>query len=65
MGHFKSFMLGIGVAFGAYYITRKDNKGKSLLNELLDNPRDFINKTKDYAIEQAIQKVEEKIGQYI
>lgn len=61
MGHYKTFLLGIGVAFGIYFITRKDENGVSILDELLDHPRDVMNNAKDYAIEQLIEKVEDKL----
>ena len=62
MSHFKTFMLGVGFAFGVYYITKKDENGVSMLDELLDNPSDFVDRAKKYAIEEAIVTVQEKIA---
>jgi hypothetical protein len=57
----KTFLLGAGTAYAIYYITKKRPDGTSLLDELLDNPSLFINRAKDYAIDQAIQTIKEKI----
>jgi hypothetical protein len=59
MGHFKSFMLGVGFAFGIYYLTKKDAEGKCMLDEILDNPKKFAENAKDYAIEEAVHLVKE------
>jgi hypothetical protein len=51
MGHFKTFLLGVGAAFAVYYLTRKDNEGKSILDDILENPDELIDKAKEYAME--------------
>lgn len=61
MSHFKSFLLGIGVAYGVYYITRKGRDGQSILDELLTHPKEFIDKAKDYAIADVVETVKEKL----
>jgi len=61
MGHFKTFMLGVAVAFGVYYITRKREDGTSMLDEILEHPSEFVDKAKDYAIDQAIRTLKQKI----
>ncbi len=62
MGTVKTFLLGVGTAYAVYFITRKQADGKSILDELLDDPALFMNKAKDYAIGQALQAVRKKIG---
>lgn len=61
MSHFKTFLLGIGVAYGVYYITRKGTNGRSILDELLDNPRDFAEKAKAYAIADIVDTVKDQL----
>jgi hypothetical protein len=51
MNHFKVFLLGVGTAFAVYYITRKDDEGKSILDEILDNPDELVDKAKEFAME--------------
>ena len=51
MNHFKVFLLGVGTAFAVYYITRKNSEGKSILDEILDNPDELVDKAKEYAME--------------
>lgn len=62
MGHFKTFLLGMAVAYGIYYITKKRENGTSLLDEMLDNPSEFVDKAKDYAIDEAIRTVKNKLN---
>jgi len=54
-------MLGVAVSFGVYYLTRKNINGKSILDDILDNPSDFVHKAKDYAIAEAVQTVKENV----
>lgn len=61
MGTIKTFLLGAGTAYAIYYITKKRPDGTSILDDLLDNPSLFMNRAKDYAIDQAIQTVKENI----
>lgn len=61
MGHFKTFLLGVAVAYGIYYITKKRGDGTSIMDEILANPSYFVNKAKDYAREEAVRTVKEII----
>jgi len=61
MGHFKTFLLGMAVAYGIYYLTKKKENGVSLMDEILDNPSDFVNKAKDYARGEAVRTIKEII----
>jgi hypothetical protein len=61
MSHFKSFLLGLGVAYGVYYITRKGADGRSVLDELLENPKDFLDNAKRHAIADVVETVKENI----
>ena len=62
MGTIKTFLLGVGTAYAVYYITRKQADGKSILDDLLDNPAVFMNKAKDYAIAEALHAVKKKLS---
>lgn len=61
MSHFRSFLLGMGVAYGVYYITRKGTDGRSVLDELLDNPNGVMQTAKKYAIANAVETIKEHI----
>jgi len=58
MSHFKSFLLGVGVSFGVYYLTKRSPDGRSIL----DNPKEFAERTKDQAIADIVETVKEKIS---
>lgn len=62
MSHFKTFLLGIAVAYGVYYITRKGKDGRSILDEMLENPEDFAEKAKDYAIAEVVESVKDQLS---
>lgn len=61
MGTIKTFLLGAGTAYAIYYITRKRPDGSSILDDLLDNPSEFMHKAKDYAIAEVIETVKAKL----
>ncbi|MFC0513500.1 YtxH domain-containing protein [Mucilaginibacter angelicae] len=61
MGTIKTFLLGAGTAYAIYFLTKKRADGTSILDDLLDNPAFFMNKAKEYAIDEAIRTVKEKI----
>jgi len=60
MGTIKAFLLGAGTACAIYYITKKRTDGTSVLDDVLDNPSLFMNRVKDYAIDQAIETIKKK-----
>jgi hypothetical protein len=49
MGNFKAFLFGLFTAYGIYYISRKGPDGRSVLDELIENPGDFMDRLKKYA----------------
>jgi hypothetical protein len=61
MGHFKTFLLGVGVSFGVYYLTKKGPDGRSVLDDILDDPKAFMERAKDQAISDVVETVKEKI----
>jgi len=62
MGTIKSFMLGVGVSFAVYYLTKKGLDGRSVLDDILDNPKAFAEKAKDYAVAEVVQTVKNEIS---
>ena len=60
----KPFLFGVVTAYTVYYITRKGTNGTSILDDLLDNPSLFLNKAKDYAIDDLIRKLNKQISRY-
>jgi hypothetical protein len=62
MGNFKSFMLGVGVSFAAYYLTKKGTDGRSVLDDIIDNPKAFAEKAKDYAMAEVVETVKKEIS---
>jgi len=61
MNHIKSFLLGVGVSFGVYYLTKRGADGRSVLDEILDNPKEFAERAKNQAIADIVEKVKERI----
>ena len=62
MIHFKSFLLGIFAAYGIYYITKKEPDGKSILDELLEHPGDFMYRVKDIALHDVVQTIKDEVS---
>jgi hypothetical protein len=62
MGNLKSFMLGVGVSFAVYYLTKKGPDGRSILDDILDNPKAFAEEAKDYAVAEVVQAVKNEIS---
>lgn len=60
MNYFKIFLLGVGTAFAVYYITKRDEDGKSILDNILDNPDELVDKAKEFAMET----VERTVNQF-
>jgi hypothetical protein len=61
MGHFKSFMLGMLTAYGVYFITRKGPEGTSILDDLLENPAQYLRSAKEELLGDAAKVVKEII----
>jgi hypothetical protein len=53
----KPFLLGLLTAYGIYFITRKGPEGRSILDDLLDRPDEFLKKTKDVLLEDTSKVV--------
>ncbi|EHQ25004.1 YtxH domain-containing protein [Mucilaginibacter paludis] len=62
MSHIKSFLLGVGVSFGVYYLTKRRADGSSILDDILDNPEEFVHRAKNQAIADVVDTVKEKIS---
>jgi len=62
MGFIKTFILGAAVAYGIQYVTKKREDGSSILSDFIDDPSDYVNRAKEYAVDTAIQTAKSKIG---
>ncbi|RYG50773.1 MAG: YtxH domain-containing protein [Chitinophagaceae bacterium] len=62
MNHLKSFLLGVGVSFSVYYLTKRRPGGRSILDDILENPHAFLDSAKDQVIADVVDTVKEKIS---
>lgn len=53
----KPFLLGLLTAYGIYFITRKGPDGRSILDDLLDRPDEFLKKAKEDLLEDTAKVV--------
>jgi len=62
MGVLKFALIGAAVAYGISELTKKRETGTSILDDLLDNAPDMMDKAKEYAA-QAVDKISSNIKQ--
>jgi hypothetical protein len=62
MGNLKTFLLGMGVAYGIYYLTRKDENGRSMLDEMLEHPEKFVAQAKNYATGETLKVIKNQLS---
>ena len=53
MGFFKAFTLGLLTAYGVYFITRKGPDGRSVLDDLIEKPDEFLKAAKGQLLTDA------------
>lgn len=58
----KSFLLGMGTAYAIYAITRKRENGRSMLDDLLEDPAFYLKKARDYTVAEAMHTVEKNLS---
>jgi hypothetical protein len=56
----KFIAVGAAVGYGIYYLTREKENGKSLLEELLEDAPDYVDRAKKY-VELTIDQVAERL----
>ena len=56
----KYMAIGATVGYGIYYLTRKKENGKSLLEELLEDAPDYVDRAKKY-MEYTLDQVAERL----
>jgi hypothetical protein len=56
---FKFMALGAAVGYGIYYLIREKENGKSILDELLEEAPDYVDRAKKY-VELTIDQVAER-----
>jgi hypothetical protein len=52
--------IGAAVGYGLYYLTKEKENGKSILDELLENGPDYIDRTKKY-VEYTVDQIAERL----
>lgn len=62
MGHFKTFLFGLFTAYSIYYITKKGEDGRSILDELLANPSGFMHEAKDQAMRDTVRLIKDELS---
>ncbi|WP_428327772.1 YtxH domain-containing protein [Mucilaginibacter sp.] len=65
MGLLKFIIVGAAVGYGVNYITKKNESGRSILEDVLDDAPEWVEKVKKYAedaIEQVSKNVQTKTG---
>jgi hypothetical protein len=58
---FKFMAVGAAVGYGIYYLIREKENGKSILEELLDEAPDYVDRAKKY-VELTIDQVAERFS---
>jgi hypothetical protein len=56
----KFMAIGAAVGYGIYYITKEKENGKSILDELLEDAPDYMDRAKKY-IEYTFDQVSERL----
>lgn len=56
----KFMAVGAAVGYGIYYLIKEKENGKSLLDELLEDAPDMVNRAKKY-VELTIDQVAERL----
>ena len=56
----KFMALGAAVGYGIYYLTKEKENGKSLLDELLEDAPDYVDRAKKY-MEYTFDQVSERL----
>jgi hypothetical protein len=56
----KFMAIGAAVGYGIYYLTREKENGKSILDELLENGPDYLDRTKKY-VEYTVDQIAERL----
>lgn len=57
---FKLMAVGAAVGYGIYYLIREKENGKSILEELIEDTPDYIDRAKKY-MEYTIDQVSERL----
>lgn len=56
----KFMAIGAALGYGIYYLTKEKENGKSVLDELLEDAPDYVDRAKKY-VEYTIDQVAERI----
>jgi hypothetical protein len=56
----KFVALGAAVGYGIYYLTKEKENGKSILEELIEDGPDYLDRAKKY-IEYTVDQISERL----
>ena len=56
----KFVALGAAVGYGIYYLTKERENGKSILEELIEDGPDYVDRAKKY-IEYTVDQISERL----
>lgn len=56
----KFVALGAAVGYGIYYLTKEKENGKSILEELIEDGPDYVDRAKKY-IEYTVDQISERL----
>ena len=57
----KFMAIGAAVGYGIYYLTKEKENGKSILEELLEDAPDYVDRAKKY-VEYTLDQVAERFN---
>ncbi|WP_462267025.1 YtxH domain-containing protein [Mucilaginibacter sp.] len=67
MGLLKYAVIGAAVAYGVQYLTKKDENGRSIIDDLKDRAPEYTDKLKaagEKYVNEITQKVKDKAAEY-
>ena len=61
MAQFKAFLLGVGVSYAVYFLNKKRKDGRSIMDDLLENPQKIMSDVKEQVIKELVIEMDNKI----
>ena len=62
MAQLKAFLLGVGVSYTVYFLNKKRKDGRSIMDDLLENPQKIMSDVKQQVIKELVIEMDNKIG---
>jgi hypothetical protein len=57
----KFMAIGAAVGYGIYYLTKEKENGKSILDELIEDGPDYVDRAKKY-VEYTVDQIAERLN---